>query len=214
MDTRYYSGTPLISIVYSWTMKIWLCLPDGHNQHFFLGRSLKCGAFFFLFVLPSSVRNGLQSEWKNILIVVSFISSKLKKVNYSGTQLKKVYYSGTPLISIVYSWTMKIWLCLPDGHNQHFFLGRSLKCGAFFFLFVLPSSVRNGLQSEWKNILIVVSFISSKLKKVTLVCQINIFSLSSYPESDLYLSMAWLNNFLWNWSVNWWRSRWCRRCRC
>ena len=47
MDTRYYSGTPLISIVYSWTVKIWLCLPDGHNQHFLLGRSQKCEAFFF-----------------------------------------------------------------------------------------------------------------------------------------------------------------------
>ena len=123
------------------------------------------------------------------------------------------YYSGTPLISIVYSWSMKIWLCLPDGHNQHFFLGRSLKFGAFF-LFVLPSSVRNGLQSEWKNILIVVSFISSKLKKVTLVCQINIFSLSSYPESDLYLWMAWINNLLCNWSVNCWRSCCCRCRRC
>ena len=123
------------------------------------------------------------------------------------------YYSETPLISIVYSWTMKIWLCLPDGHNQHFFLGRSLKFGAFF-LFVLPSSVRNGLQSEWKNILIVVSFISSKLKKATLVCQINIFSLSSYPESDLYLWMAWINNLLCNWSVNCWRSCCCRCRRC
>ena len=69
--------------------------------------------------------------------------------------------------------------------------------GVFFCSFVLPSSARNGLQSEWKNILIMVSFISSKLKKVTLVCQINIFSLTSYSESDLYLSMAWLNNLLW-----------------
>ena len=34
--TRYYSGTPLINIVCSWTMEIWLCLPGGHSQHFFL----------------------------------------------------------------------------------------------------------------------------------------------------------------------------------
>ena len=65
--------------------------------------------------------------------------------------------------------------------------------------------------NENNSILIMVSFISSKLKKVTLVCQINIFSFSSYPESDLYLSMAWLNDLLWNWSGNWWRSRCCRR---
>ena len=30
--TRYYSGAPLINYVYSWTMKIWLCLPGDHSQ--------------------------------------------------------------------------------------------------------------------------------------------------------------------------------------
>ena len=107
------------------------------------------------------------------------INPDIIKKNPDIVQTIKRVSTSVFFFCIVYSWTMKIWLCLPDGHNQHFFLGRSLKCGAFF-LFVLASSVRNGLQSEWKNILIVVSFISSKLKKVTLVCQINIFSLSCY----------------------------------
>ena len=68
--------------------------------------------------------------------------------------------------------------------------------GVFFCLCCLLPQEMICKVNKNNSIRIMVSFISSKLKKVTLVCQINIFSLTSYSESDLYLSMAWLNNLL------------------
>ena len=65
------------------------------------------------------------------------INPDIIKKNPDIVQTIKRVSTSVFFFCIVYSWTMKIWLCLPDGHNQHFFLGRSLKFGAFFCLFCL-----------------------------------------------------------------------------
>ena len=106
------------------------------------------------------------------------------------------YYSGTCTLN---------YYCLQLDHENLIVFTRwsqsTLFSGPlskiFFCLFCLLPQEMICKVNENNSVLIVVSFISSKLKKVTLVCQINIFSLTSYSESDLYLSMAWLNNLLW-----------------
>ena len=100
MDTRYYSGTPLISIVYSWTMKIWLCLPGGHNRHFFLGRSLKCGEFFFVCV--AYFRKKWSAKWIKTIVSWLWLVSFLQNWRKSLWFVKSTYFLSRAIQNQIY----------------------------------------------------------------------------------------------------------------